>query len=99
METAVMQPRKKRYTPKFAKEPKYLFTRQEAKSLLGEYAFSLIDQARNSDADLDEVLDWLDSEGVNTEDFEDAALGRIMETRRTGEYVSEEEVMNFLRQR
>ena len=107
MDTLVMQPRTKtavRTMPNFArrngavvKPPEYLFTRAEAKSLLGEYAFSMIDEARKSGADLDEVLDRLDAEGINTDDFEDAVLGRMMEESHTGEYVSEEQVMKSLR--
>ena len=78
---------------------KYLFTRTEAKEMLGEYAFSLIDEAKKSDADLDEVLDRLDSENIDTETFEDAALVRMMEESLSGESVSLDEVMSFLRQR
>ena len=74
----------------------YLFTRGEAKELLGDYAFSLIDEAKKTGAGLDEVLDRLDSENADTETFEDAALGRMMDEGLTGESVSFEEIMKIL---
>ena len=97
METAVVTPRTASKAPKCAKSPKYLLTRDEAKDFLGEYAFSLIDEARESDAKLEKVLDRLDAEGVDTETFEDAALVRMMEEGRTGKYVSLEQLRRSLR--
>jgi len=97
METAVITSHTAAQTKKRAKSPKYLFAREEAKNLLGDYAFSLIDEARKSDANLDEVLDRLDAEGVNTDFFEDAVLGRMMEDAYNSERVSMEEVFRILR--
>ena len=77
-------------------DDKYLFTRAEAKELLGEYAFSLIDEAKKSGKDLDVVLDRLDAENIDTETFEDTALGQLIEEGLTGEYISEEEFFKFL---
>ena len=74
----------------------YLFSRSEAKELLGEYAFSLIDEAKKTGADLDEVLNRLDSENIDTETFEDAAIVRMMEEGLTGEFVGFEEIMKIL---
>jgi hypothetical protein len=98
MEAAVITSHQMSYTSRRDKSPLHLFSRDEAKNMLGDYAFSLIDKARNSDTALDEALDRLDAEGINTEDFEDAALGRLMEEGLTGEYISEEEFLKFLRQ-
>ena len=78
---------------------KYLFTRDETKELLGEYAFSVIDEAKKSGKDLDDVLDRLDAENVDTETFEDAALGRMMEEALKSPRVSREQVMKSLRRR
>ena len=97
METAVIAPRASSTAPKRAKQPKYLLTRDEAKDLLGEYAFSLIDEARESDAKLEKVLDRLDVEGVDTETFEDAAFGRMMDEGLNNEFISDEEIFKFLR--
>ena len=52
METAVITSHTAAQTKKRAKSPKYLFAREEAKNLLGDYAFSLIDEARKSDENL-----------------------------------------------
>ena len=90
---AAMSPVRKRAK---SKADKYLFTRDEAKSLLGEYAFSQIDEARKTGKDLDEVLERLDAENVDTETFEDAALVCLMEEALTGEFVSFEEIMKIL---
>ena len=99
METAIATPRPLR-TPsskRRSKAPEHLFSREEAKDLLGEYAFSLIDEARNNDAELEAVLDRLDDEGVDTETFEDAAFGRMMDEGFNSEFISEEEFFSFLR--
>ena len=83
--------------PRRTRKQKYLLSREEAKDLLGEYAFTLIDEARSSDAELEKTLARLDAEGVDTETFEDAAFVRMMEEGRTGKYVSWEQVMKSLR--
>ena len=80
-------------------DDKYLFTRDQARELLGEYAFSLIDESKKSGKDLDDVLERLDAENVDTETFEDAALGRLMEEALKSPRVSREQVMKSLRLR
>jgi len=98
MQTATVTPAAIPLTHKRVKSPaKHLFTREEAKELLGEYAFSLIDEAKQSGKDLDEVLYRLDAENIDTETFEDAALGRMMEEAYNSERVSMEEVFEVLR--
>ena len=99
METAVIAPRASSTAPKRTKQPKYLLTRDETKDLLGEYAFSLVDKARESDAELEKVLDRLDAEGVDTETFEDAVMVKMMQEAQKGEYVSWDQVMKSLRRR
>jgi len=97
MQTATATPVAVLNKPKRAKKPEILMSREESKSLLGEYAFSLVDEARSSDSELEKTLARLDAEGVDTETFEDAAFGRMMDEGRTGKYVSWEHVMKSLR--
>jgi len=100
MQTATVTPIAMPRTKKRVKSPaKHLFTRDEAKELLGEYAFSLIDEAKQSGKDLDEVLDRLDAENIDTETFEDAVLVRMMEEAQKSPRVSREQVMKSLRRR
>ena len=100
MQTATVTTPSIARTQKRAETPvEFLFSRSEAKELLGEYAFSLIDEAKKTGAGLDEVLDLLDSENIDTETFEDAALGRLIEEATDDESVSMDEIMHFLRQR
>ena len=98
MDTATITTSNAPYISQRSKPSVNLMSRTEAKNLLGEYAFSLIDEARKSGKDLDEVLERLDAENINTEDFEDVAFGLLMEEGLTGEYISEEEFFKLLRQ-
>ena len=97
METAAATPKPRRSpsTKRPDKSPEYLLTRDEAKELLGEYAFSLIDEAKTDD-ELENVLDKLDAEGVDTETYEDAVFVRMMEESRNSGFVSREQVMKSL---
>ena len=85
MEKVAATPKTASRTNKRDKSPKYLLTREEAKELLGEYAFSLIDEAKTDD-ELEMVLDRLDAEGVDTETYEDAVMVRMMEESRNSAY-------------
>jgi hypothetical protein len=104
METVVVEPRNRRLTPstpvnitKDVKKSAKPISRSEAKELLGEYAFSLIDAAIKAGGDnLYAVLEHLDEKNISTEDFEDAVLAFLIKESISSPSVSREEVMKAL---
>jgi len=99
MEALVIQPRNKRYMPKFAKAPK------TARNLDDAFFIALTEEIenglkpQNANVRGEDLWEAVESGNISpdvVDDFEDAVLGQMMIEGSTGEYVSREEVMKIL---